>query len=211
MRVGLQRDHGQPALDGPREPLDRVAVRLSVGIGRFQVDDDRLAEPHQRLAAEGVLFGVVDAGGNDRDGVEARAEGDARRARFELLQPRVAVRRPLREDGDRSAAPQHLARAAERLLIRPRHVVLPPVDGDGIDGPAEPADDRIAEQRRLGQKGDRPRGEAEDEQRIDQAVGMVRGEDHRPGGRDVLQPHHLDAPEKHLRGETEDTGHDTTH
>ena len=123
VRVGLHRHRVETAVDGGGEQLDVLGGRfvddrqscLSVGRDRHCCRRDRqdclcstlhpqrLAEHHQRGAAEDVFGGVVDAGGDDQHVVEARAEGNARGAGLQLAQLRV---RATERRADRLALPQ---------------------------------------------------------------------------------------------------------
>jgi hypothetical protein len=57
--------------------------------------------------------------------------------------------------------------------------LLPAMDGDGADQPEERTDDRMAKERRLGDRNQPARDQREQEHRVDQGVLMVGGDDQR--------------------------------
>jgi hypothetical protein len=203
VRVGLQRHARQPRLDRIRQLLHLARRRLARD--RERLHANRLAEEHQGGAAEDVFLGVVDPGRHHRQRLGVRTERDARGARLQLAQARIVVRRPLGEDGDAAAAPEHFSRAGERLLVRAGGVVLFAVDRDGVEGAHEKADDRIVEQRRLRQERHRRRRVAQQEQRIDETIRMIDREDQRALG-NTLEAEQLDPAEEDAQAEAEESG-----
>ena len=183
MRIGLQRHFVESSIDLLRQHLNGLDPRLSVFVDRFRLDNDRRSEERQRCTAKGLLCGVVQARGNDRN-AERCTEGDPRGASLQLAQTRIAVRRPLRKDGDRTPAFENRARAGERLAVAMWHrhsclCVLLSIDRNRIERANDPADQRHPEQRRLPQEGDRPRSNSHQKYGIDERVGMIDCENHR--------------------------------
>ena len=91
----------------------------------------------------------------------------------------------------------------ERLLRRPEHglvvhraisLVLPPVDGDGARQSRELADDRIAEERGLGDGAEPPRQRGGEEDAVHETLLVSGRDDEGPGGGHPLKPDHVDAP-----------------
>ena len=69
---------------------------------------------------------------------------------------------------------------------------LPPVDGDGADQPEDRPDQRMAEERSLGDRDELARDGGDEEGRVDQGVVVVGHDDERAARGDVLEPDDLD-------------------
>ena len=87
--------------------------------------------------------------------------------------------------------------------------VLAAVHGDRAEGAGEEADDRHAKERGLREEGDGPRSEAEKEEGIDEAVGMVENEDDRARCRNSFRARDLDAPKEDAEKQAKTGGAET--
>src|SRR5439155_7052154 len=123
---------------------------------------------------------------------------EARRSRLEGAQLRIVVRGALGEDRDRAAAGQHAPRRLEGLAVlrRIRARVLTAVDGNGLEGAAQPADDRHPEQRSFGEKRHAARSKADEEAGIDEAVRVIEDEENGANGGNVLDTGDFDTTEE---------------
>jgi hypothetical protein len=205
----LQRHRGERPLDPRRELAHLPGGRLLPGRERHRVHAERLAEVEQRGAPEGAFRPVVEPCGHDlnrRPGESRRRpEGNARRARLERPELRLRVRRSLGKQGDRPARGEHGARRLEGGAIRDRvrtHV-LAAMHGNGLECPTHHGDHRHAEERRLGEKRHAPRGETQEERRVDEPAGVVEYEDHGSVARDVGEARHFDPAEENAEDQTE--------
>src|SRR5262249_56452631 len=75
-----------------------------------------------------------------------------------------------------------------------RVAILATMDREGAEQAQERADDRVSEERRLGDRDQPARDEREQEHRIDQGVLVVGSDDERSGFRNVLETDDVDAP-----------------
>ncbi len=183
----VEGDPGQASADlGGEVPHRLLGVDL-VG-GPPVADPDRRPHPGDDGPPEHGLPGVRQAHGDDPEvqrpsGVRLRGQRDAGGARPEGLERRLVVADPLRVDLDRLPGPQRLDGAPERLLVvvHPGRVVLAAVYGEAVHGPQDLTDARLMEQRRLGQRSGGAAGDPEDDERIQQAVRVVRDHEDGPG------------------------------
>jgi hypothetical protein len=83
--------------------------------------------------------------------------------------------------------------------------ILTAIDRDRAEGPHDRANDRHAEQRCLGEKGNGPRREAQEEERIDERVGMVDDENHRTLPWNALGAFVLDSPEEEAKDQAKES------
>src|SRR5262249_55954358 len=87
------------------------------------------------------------------------------------------------------------SRAEHRLVVHGApSFVLASVHGDGSGQPCHLADERIAEERRLGDGAKGTRKGGGEEQSVHQPLLMVGGYEERPGAGDPLRADHVDAP-----------------
>jgi hypothetical protein len=125
--VGLQGHLPERLTDRRGELAHRLVGGLPVGVERHVRHGERHADAHERVAAEGLLVGVRQAGGDDVQrergpGAPARldrcgSQRDARRAGLERAQLRIAVRGAFGKDRQAAAAREDGARALEGVRI----------------------------------------------------------------------------------------------
>src|SRR5262249_27934924 len=90
----LQCQAGQTLFEALRELSHGIRRRLAVGLERNRGHRDRLSEGKKHGAAETLLPGVVEPGGNEREGgagESGRPEGDSRGARLQPAQLWIVV------------------------------------------------------------------------------------------------------------------------
>ena len=214
----LQGHVGERPLDPRGELTDRPRRRLLAGRERYAGGFEGLPEMEQGGAPEGPLRPVVKARRDDADRRRTRegrrgAQRNARRAGLERPELRIAVRLALGTDRDRATAGEHRPRRLEGFAVVRRigAFVLTPMHRNGLERPAKDSDHRHPEQRRFGEERDTPWGEAEQEPRIDQTVGVVQHEDHRPLPGHALQARDLDPAEEDAENETEEPSEERPH
>ena len=198
--LGLHR-----ALDGVGQALDR-GRRLLSSPRHVETERNRLAEGDEHPAPEGLssLEGESDRNhGERRKRVrpcgcrERRSRGlvverDPGRARLDALHAGLGVGGALGIDRQQVALGQRPTGGGEGLGIpvRPVGGLLAPVDGDGTGPGQEAGEDRVAEERRVGEVVDLARERHRDEERVDQVVGMVDAEEHGAPRRDASRLAH---------------------
>ena len=82
--------------------------------------------------------------------------------------------------------------------------VLAPLDRNRPHGSHQHSDDRHTEERSFGKEGHRPRSETQDEERIDQGIGMVENEEQGALPGDPLLTAGLDPPKEDPEHQSED-------
>ena len=180
---------------------------LVIGFGQRDLGGgvERLPHLHQGARTEGPLAVEEETDGHDA-GAEPRElpfglEDDAGGAGLQRLQGRIAVARPLREEGEGPSLRQQLVAAGEGLgvLRRVAPFVLPAVDGDGAGEVEEGADGGVLPQGALAEEARRrlDGGEGPDQQQgVDQPVDVVRYQHEGVTRREALGPRHLDLAEE---------------
>ena len=193
--LGLHR-----ALDGVGQTLDG-RHRLLARPRHVETERNRLPEGDEHPAPEGLpgLEGEPDRNQDERrSGVRTSGclggrsrrlvvESDPRRARLDSLDASLGVRGALGIDREHVAGGESLTGRGERLgvAIGPVRVVLPPVDGDGAGAGQEAGEDRVPEERGVGEVVDLPWQCRRDQERVDQVVGMVDAEENGAPRRDA--------------------------
>ena len=160
----------------------RVAAHPDVG-GRAEHDVDRGAQPGQRVAAA-VLGAGAEDGHRHHEGPAAGGEvGDVVTDVSRVAATTVG----LGEQTYDPAGVEDAHRGAQGLPVRD-----PVVDADLPDPAKEPVQ-RRCEQLRRGEQVHGTRRARDKEEAVEER-GVVRREDHRPGGRDLFGPGHGDLP-----------------
>ena len=205
---GVDGQRAQPAIQLRGDAGDHVRAGRAC-----RVDQDRRAELQQHPAAKTPSLHVRQPARHDRDHLLrvalADAGRDARRAGLEPRQLGSVVRQPLGEDADRAAAGQHLDQRIERhLVVRGRlariGVIRAARDRHRAQRPQHRPQEWAAEQHVLGREAHDAPARHDDQQRVDQRVGVVAREDHRAALGHVLQAHHLDLAEEHPHHQAEE-------
>ena len=123
-------------------------------------------------------------------------EEHARRARAQRLERGFRLRDPLREDGDRAARGERRRRRGEQVRVAGGVGVvarlLAAVDRQPADQPEEGSDQRMTEERRVGEHAQRTGHDGDQDHRIHDRVVMIGGDDQGRGGRNVLSADDLD-------------------
>ena len=153
----------------------------------------RLADDQQHARAKQHLALVEQADRQHAQAGRALSAADSAMRAAPVLSGRICgseCETPSGNSASASPARQRRAAAREALLVA-RGVLVRPTPSPGRPGccrtPPSPGGPRVAEQRALGQEPRRPPGHDAHEQRIEQPVGMIGDEDHRPLARQALR------------------------
>jgi len=136
-------------------------------------------------------------------------ERDARGARLDALNAGLGVGRALGIDRDERVVLEagRTRRECVAILVHLPGIVLLAVDGDGAGGEQEARDERVAEEGGGGEVMDlAPHGGADDE-RVDEVVGVIDAEEHRPLAGHALRVSHVDRLEEEPEPEPRDGAH----
>ena len=203
--------HGRLQVAGER--VDGLHGVLAVGVG-IGVQRQPRAERDEHTRAKRLARLEGEAHGHH--GQRARMRGlprqrDARGACLELLHARLRVRGPLRIDGDQRAVPEGGRARGEGLRVLVgrgvRSLVLLSPHGDGAGRAEEARDERVLEEGGGGEVVHlAPHGSADDE-RVDEVVGVVDAEEHRPLMGHALRTAHVDRLEEEPQPEPRDRAH----
>jgi hypothetical protein len=209
----VQRHARERAPDRGRQRPRRLA-RVVLGGALPCARLEGLSHPHEHARAEHALLVEGEPHRHDTRGRDPalahRPEHDARGARLERRQPRRVVADPFREERDR-AARRELVEAAPEGLVVLREVgalVLPPMDGHRAGEIEERADPRKVPERALREEARADSERREQQQRVHQAVVVVRDDDERHALRDPLASLDLDRAEEEVREELRQALHE---
>ena len=172
---------------------------------------ERLAHNQARGTAERSPIPKHQAHGHDGERspkLLRRAERYPRRTSFQRLQPRATVADALRKNADgvpRRDGSMHITERVKVLRHQSRVVYLP-VHGHRPNGLHQPPDARVGEERRLGHEPHIAAGSDHNEGWVDERVGVICHEQHRPCRRHA-RTRNCDAV-VHVTGQTADQGHE---
>ncbi len=204
MTVEVQRLAADPLLDPLGEPAHRGDGILPVPLLQVPAPE-RVAEAHGNFGSGQLLRRIRDSHGNDGQpepptGAVLRLQRDPRGARAELNQVRLGVAPALGIDLDGAAPVEGVDRRPEHLFVAVRRlgIVLPPIDRYAAQRAQYRTQKEFVEERRATQRPRHPPAAAEDQQRVDQAVGVVGRHDQRTFGE--WRPVPVDAVEERGRG-----------
>jgi hypothetical protein len=213
LRREIERELRQPSRDRLCERARRLARVVLRGTqpGRRV---DRLADPHQHARAEDPLGVEGQAHGQDARGGRAPLahgpEHDARGAGLEPCERRGVVADAFWEERDGAAAGELVEAAAEGLVVlrRVHALVLAAVHRHRAGEIEQLPDAWQLPERALGQEARAHAERCEQQQRIDQAVVVVRDHQERHALRDPIAPLHLDLAEEEVREQACETFHE---
>ena len=174
-------------VDAIGQLADGVAVACAAC--REVVPRNRLPDQREPLGAEDLLLAEDQPHRDDRKGTadqRGRAERNARRTGLERRDRRLAVRDPLGKEPDRIARREcRVHRVEHRRVARQlARIIAGAVDRNGSPKLHQPRRLRVIPQRCLREEAHRPPRRRQHHHRIEQRIGVIGHQQHRPLARD---------------------------
>ena len=178
----------QPVGDPLGELAHRVG-RIALVRGAQISNGEWLADEREHASAEEALARISQTYGHDLQAeppvtFDFCAERDARSTRAHGQQGRLGVTLAFRVDLHGITRAQRGDGAAKSVFVAMHlcRVILLSVNRQTAETTQHGTDKALLEERRFGERSGRTSGDAEDDERIEQAVGMVHHDEHRSGG-----------------------------